>query len=305
MVCFVPGCVSITFKDIKQHTKEAHIALYHDLMKRKSAEPLNGQVSNQQLYTQEPVEVSSTIDEEDNDPQILLENDEPDRYHNVPKDDDPPSKLVARAMTEMMLTKEENLINDSQFRKLATCIITEVVVLRKVQNFDYILEQLLNVCSSSWNTKKFITETFNYCPPMRQIISGDEVYRVPINSIVQQMLTCESVVEQFKSAHSYKPNDQGLITCFRDTESFKTETQTLFSEIQGRDDVLVIFGELYADGFTITNPIGPFKSSSNVTGVYLNFSYLKRKDRMKREDQKLVAIIPTESVEDSGYKSQQ
>lgn len=302
MVCFVNGCNSRTFIDLKQHLREAHPNVIAQLVKKR----VGNQVVDSASFQVDSSTISSSNEinhdhesgrEDDNDDHVIEED-----YRNALDYDDSVDAILRKTMSELLVEKEENLINDKQFMNIVCLVFSHIQQIKDHDRFDFVLEQLSRTCSSTWNMRRFIENNFNYSPPIKQIISGIEVYRVSIRSIIDKALSSDMIVDQLISAQSYRPNPSGLITSFRDTQCFINESQTLFDSIKARDDVLVVFGNLYTDAFTITNPIGPFKSSSNLTGVYLTFADVKRKDKMKREDQKLVALIPNDSIEDSGFK---
>lgn len=283
MLCFVTDCRSRTFKNIKQHLMEAHPSLADELRKKRNQsncsdtnDPNVCDSTTDHIYTGQELESDEDLDV------LVVPEDESItlQYHIIHDDEQDPTKTVEKLVSEVLVVKEEKLLNDVQFISIVKCIMEQIQSVKNDGNFDFILEKLKHSLSTSWNMKTFIKNHFPYSQPIRQVVSGNEVWRVPIKSIIEQILASESNVGQLMSAQLYKPGSDGNITCFRDTQCFKDESQKLFNEIRHRDDVLIIFGEMYADGFDITNPIGPFKGASHVTGVYLNCSDLKRKDKL-------------------------
>ena len=301
LVCFIEECQRAGFKNLRQHLFEVHPSFgMLTAQGRKCSTTNNGQSGNdqQQVLQHGEHEESCFTAAPDDENQEDTDGDECDYSdiatdpHLNPEQQDP-NAVVISIFSRMMEVKEEKMINDKQFITLITNTLDAIRSIMTMSQREYVVEQLMEKMKNPWSIRSFIKSQFSFVQPISHIISGNECYRIPIESILRRKLMNIDIAETLLNANSYLPPCDHSISTFRDTASFKQDSKILFSKYQGREDVLLVFGELYADDFCLANPVGPFKGSSTVTGVYMNLMDVHKKDRSRREDQSLVSIIPT------------
>ena len=301
VVCFMKQCSRSGFTNIRQHMYEVHPVEGVSLTEKRRRNH-----SPEMTISSSSLDIVSSHDPDMNVHEIMsVEEDggNDDDYLDLDHDQDPitdsrhPDNIVTSLFSQIMEKKEDKLVNDVQFISLVTTLlrgVQKVMGLEHGKDREYILEQLLEKVNSPWSIRTFIKAEFSLVEAESHYTSGSECCRIPIKAIITRKLMDQDIATTLLNANSYDPPSDGSISSFRDSSSFKQDCKSLFSKYQGRDDVLIIFGELYADDFSLANPVGPFTGSSTVTGVYMNFLDIKKKDRSRREDQSLISIIPSE-----------
>lgn len=303
MVCLVSQCPrNGHFTDIKTHMFNSHPEVFRELKSHSNTvATISSSLDCNYSVSSHGEQVQQFADDSDDEGNIESEDLSNEDFQTDFDQETRCSSILKKSVGQLLQTKERFLINDVQFMKLVSAFLDVIKSVANHEEFDYIIENIGKVSRSTWNMNAFIKSNYPYSEPMPRILSGKLLYQVSIKSIIARKLQDSKFASIILEAQKHQRPVDGSISSFRDTQTFIEESQTLFYELADRRNQLALFGELYVDGFQLANPIGPFKGCSSITGVYMNFPDVKRRHRMRRKDQCLVALIPTESIDDSGY----